>query len=228
MVDASPRQRRRAKTRTRILDAARGVVGRGGIDALTLSAIASKLDMTGPALYRYFPNKGALLAAVNAEVLREQRAIVARIGSLAHAGSSREALVSLWAVVEITLALARDQPDDFALLVATLADPRQLVEDPAQAVHMPELLSLLATVAGWTRAMGNDDPEDRAIELVFAVLGALQTTKLARFHPALDPERIARSSARHLILGWGVDPAVLEDCIATGQDIARLASLETP
>lgn len=235
MVDASPRQRRRAKTRSRILGAARGVVARGGIDALTLSAVADTLDLTGPALYRYFPNKGALLAAVNAEVLREQREVVTRIELLSQYGDRPDPVVRLWGLVEATVSLARRQPDDFALLVATLADPRQLVDDPVHAVHMPELLGLLATVSGWIRDASDqgivrpvDHPEDRAIGLVFAVLGALQTTKLARFHSALDPSRIALASARDLILGWGADPSQLDDRIAAGRSAARLATLETP
>ena len=237
MIDASagsPRQRRRAKTRARILEAARGVVGRGGIDALTLGAIARTLDLTGPALYRYFPNKGALLAAVNAEVLQEQRVIVTRIGALSVFRGRTDPLVSLWAVVEATLTLAEQQPDDFALLVATLSDPRTLVEDPVHAVHMPELIGLLVDVSGWVRRAADEGliregvAEDRAIGLVFAVLGALQTIKLARFHPALDPVGIARTSARDLFAGWGADPTELDARIAAGRTAARRATLETP
>lgn len=209
MIDASPRSRRRARTSASILEAARACAASGGIDGLTLHAVADRLDLSAAALYRYFPNKGALLAAVNAEILREQRLrLEAAVGRAALVGQP-DPLTRLLVAVEATVALSREKPDDFGLLVATLSDPRTLVEDPTHAVHIPELLALLAQISGSVdraAALGLIEAgpaRDRAMGLMFAVLGALQTRKLGRFDLSLDADRLARRVALDLIAGWG-------------------------
>lgn len=234
VVIPSPQRRRRARTRQRILDAARATVRREGIDGLTLGAIAKALDLTTPALYRYFPNKGALLAAVNAEVLAEQRAVVRRIAVVARLDGSSDALLALLSVVEATVVLSEARPDDFALLVATLSDPRTLVDDLEHAVHIPELFGLLMDVVGaFERAVAEGslepgDAETRALSLVFSVLGSLQTAKLTRFRPSVAPGALARTTARALLQGFGADPKQLDRRTPDAVRTVRRATLESP
>lgn len=215
MSDTTPRARRRARTTTSILGAARACAAQGGIDGVTLQAVAHQLDLSAAALYRYFPNKGALLAAVNAEILKEQRLRLAGAVARAERGAP-DPLVRLLVAVEVTIALSTEEPDDFGLLVATLSDPRTLVEELAHAVHIPELLALLGEIAGSVErsaevgAVRPGPARDRAMGLMFAVLGALQTRKLSRFDPSLDADRLARGVALDVIAGWGARRDELE------------------
>lgn len=51
-------------TRDRILDAAEAIIREEGLRALSLRAIARRIDLTAPAAYRYFSGKEAILEAV--------------------------------------------------------------------------------------------------------------------------------------------------------------------
>jgi AcrR family transcriptional regulator len=57
----SRRERARVATRGEIVQAARELLVAGGLDGVTLRAIAARLGMTAPALYRYFDSREALL-----------------------------------------------------------------------------------------------------------------------------------------------------------------------
>jgi TetR/AcrR family transcriptional regulator, tetracycline repressor protein len=53
-------------SRERILDAARAIVGREGLDALSMRRLAQELDVWPMSIYRYFRNKDELLDAMAA------------------------------------------------------------------------------------------------------------------------------------------------------------------
>ncbi len=65
---ASRIERRRERTRSEIVDAARDVVLRSGLAGFTLADVADQLGLTKPALYYYFDSKDSLLFEV---LLRE-------------------------------------------------------------------------------------------------------------------------------------------------------------
>jgi len=60
----SRRERLRNQTLSEIKDHAFAQVAEGGPEALSLNAIAREMQMSGPALYRYFDSREALLAAL--------------------------------------------------------------------------------------------------------------------------------------------------------------------
>jgi len=65
MVDRSSwRQRRHRQTAEEIKRAARRQIARDGAASLSLGAVAREMGMTPPALYRYFENRDALVAAL--------------------------------------------------------------------------------------------------------------------------------------------------------------------
>lgn len=71
---AAPRPRRRARTRYHhgdlrraLLDAARAVVAKDGVDAVRLSALATRLRVSVAAPFRHFASKDALLVALAEE-----------------------------------------------------------------------------------------------------------------------------------------------------------------
>jgi AcrR family transcriptional regulator len=70
------RQRRKAETRTLLLEAGLRVFADRGLELATLDDVAEAAGFTKGAIYRQFPSKGAFLLA-----LFEQWAAVARAGS---------------------------------------------------------------------------------------------------------------------------------------------------
>jgi AcrR family transcriptional regulator len=58
--------------RERVCDAARGLFSKRGLDHVGLRTIASEVDLTGAALYRYFPQgREEIVAAVRTRAFRE-------------------------------------------------------------------------------------------------------------------------------------------------------------
>ncbi len=68
-------QRRKAETRTLLLEAGLKLFAERGVEASTLDEVAAAAGFTKGAIYRQFPSKGAFLLA-----LFEQYAAVARAG----------------------------------------------------------------------------------------------------------------------------------------------------
>ena len=68
---ATRRERLREATVREIKDAARSMLVTDGIEALTLRAIAREVDLTAPALYRYFDSREALILALVADFYDE-------------------------------------------------------------------------------------------------------------------------------------------------------------
>lgn len=79
MTSAERRARQRAEMQGRILDAARELFARHGIEAVTLRKIATAIEYTPAAIYGHFTDKEALIRAL---CLRDCDALSARFGEL--------------------------------------------------------------------------------------------------------------------------------------------------
>lgn len=80
MTSSERRARQRAEMQARILDAARELFARHGIEAVTLRKIAAAIEYTPAAIYGHFTDKEALIRAL---CLRDCDALSARFGELA-------------------------------------------------------------------------------------------------------------------------------------------------
>jgi AcrR family transcriptional regulator len=64
MTELSPRERRQQRTYDAILEAARHIISEQGIDALSMRAIANRIDYSPAGLYEYFGSKEEIIAAI--------------------------------------------------------------------------------------------------------------------------------------------------------------------
>lgn len=71
-----PAQSRGERTRQKILDAAAELLEEIGIEDVTTNLICKQAGVTPPALYRYFSNKHAVLAALGERLMSKQNAII--------------------------------------------------------------------------------------------------------------------------------------------------------
>jgi AcrR family transcriptional regulator len=106
-----------------ILNAARRVVARAGPRQLTISAVAAEAGVSRPTLYRWFPTKDLLLAAMAAEAVERfdaglRQVIAAQPGSAQRLGAALRYLVRYLEDVIGPAAIAADP--EFAL--QSLAD----------------------------------------------------------------------------------------------------------
>lgn len=73
MTAPTRRERLRTSTLSEIKDGARKLLVTGGIEAVSLRAIARDMGMTAPAIYRYFPSLEALVAGLAGDLYDELR-----------------------------------------------------------------------------------------------------------------------------------------------------------
>ncbi len=64
MIATSPKERRQARTREAILEAAQEIILEAGTDALSMRAIAQRIDYSPASLYEYFGGKEEIIGAV--------------------------------------------------------------------------------------------------------------------------------------------------------------------
>jgi AcrR family transcriptional regulator len=74
------RQREKADTRQRILDAARDMFVRYGFEATTMRRLADRIEYTPTAIYHHFPSKEALLFELCATDFRTLASVFQKIG----------------------------------------------------------------------------------------------------------------------------------------------------
>ena len=72
----APTQTRALETCERILDAAANLLGEVGIERLSTNLICERAGLSPPALYRYYPNKYAVLAELGIRLMMSQNELV--------------------------------------------------------------------------------------------------------------------------------------------------------
>ncbi|WP_405791816.1 TetR/AcrR family transcriptional regulator [Streptomyces sp. NBC_01506] len=124
----TPRQRYRHHVRAEIKQAALRQIGAGGPASLSLNAIARELGVTGPALYKYFGSRDALLTELILEGYESVAAAVRAEGARTAERPARERLHALAAVYR---KWAVDAPHLYQLLAGA---PSPGYEAPAETV----------------------------------------------------------------------------------------------
>lgn len=160
----TPRQRRKAKSKNTILDAAAELIIRKGIENVSLRDIARKADYSPAALYRYFDGKDALLRSLLA---RENEAL------LQHLKDITDALSPELRLVEACLVYIRYNLDHpaYPSLVNTLSSERANMAEPVPA-GSPYAVFLHA-VEEWVGAEGIPLDKSYGLEEITYALWAL-------------------------------------------------------
>lgn len=133
MDELTPRERRQQRTRQAILDAARQIISKQGIDALSIRAIADATDYSPAGLYEYFGSKEEIVAEVCAEGFRRFTSY------LKQADTRLPAAEYMAAMGKAYIDFALKNPD-FYLLMFTTAPLAQMM---FEAEDKPSLQSLL-------------------------------------------------------------------------------------
>lgn len=71
-----PKQDRARQTRERLLDVAGELLAEVGIERISTNMIAARAGLTPPALYRYFDDKYAVIAALGRRLMERQNAVL--------------------------------------------------------------------------------------------------------------------------------------------------------
>ncbi|GAA2147649.1 TetR/AcrR family transcriptional regulator [Glycomyces algeriensis] len=114
------RQRQREATQAEIRQTARQLLVESGPEAMSVSAIARRMGLSGPAIYRYYGSHEALIGAVIADLFKEVTEAIERARDAAEPDSPGERLLAMsrglrtWATsqtVEFRLLFAAPIPE---------------------------------------------------------------------------------------------------------------------
>jgi AcrR family transcriptional regulator len=234
------RARKRAARAEHLLELAFDLLEAGGLDAVTMAALADAADYAPASLYTYFESRSALLAAMQRQALvtLEQAAEEylaawdAALDGLDAAPPARvAALARLWGFSDLFIGAPGHFPREFVLQQQLLVSDAQDVVDAATVVpaamgvlDVPRRLLAAAVDAGALlphRSVVDplEVPVDgalmRTISWVVALNGALLAEGLTTGLPTTGAS-LARELTHSLLLGWGADPAELD----TARDLA--------
>jgi len=202
------RERKKRETRARLINAAVGLVEKQGYAQTTVEQIADAVDVSPRTVAHYFASKDQLLLSVvdtYADAVVDQlTAIPAGVGPL-------EALHSAnVAVLEKARDHSRPGPaESIASLLRTLHVSPAL-QPLAHGLRSPRLCAELAHRM-------NTTPEDRRVELVVALWGAIATTSWSGVNKRWNEQAEPTSDALLTLLRDRLDAGFDELCAIVGE-----------
>lgn len=220
-VSSRTDQRREARGEV-ILDTAMALLGREGVEALTLQRVAREHGLVTAALYRYFPSKDALLAALQRRTVAAlHERLQAYVADLASAHARRDArvraLIPIVGLAGFYTSASREMPEAFRLVMTLLGDPALLLSQEDAVRTAPLLAALLGDVGALFAAAETEgalpagDVSQRTLIVWAALQGTMSLAKMARFDPRMgDVDSLGSEALRSLLRGWGADPEVVE------------------
>ena len=121
----SRRELYREQTRDEIISIALRQIADGGVEALSLNAIAKQMAVSGAALYRYFAGRDDLVAALMVRAYED----LAQTLETAAAKRHKSGQARVHAVAAAYRAWAVAQPHRYRLVFGTRLDPERLAAD---------------------------------------------------------------------------------------------------
>lgn len=196
-MDDKPVQRRKAKTRQDILDAAYAMIIERGVEGLSIRAIADEIDYSPTALYRYFESKDALVDAVRGQCF--ERLNQALFTALQAPTTPTEQLLAAGLTY---ISYAHQHPTDYHLMF--FLPPSASTQDDNRAVAMAALLHLVRYGIETGVIIPRPDFGEWAITYqcwaTVHGLAMLQTTVMQDDQPTIA--EVAEPILRQVILGF--------------------------
>lgn len=200
-MSAAPPEGRKAE----ILDTALALAFEAGPGGVTTVAIAERLGLTQPALYRHFRSKADLWHAITERLGAEVAANIARAEALP--GS---ALDRLRALVLGHLELARRTPALPEIMLARDPSRADAVVRVAMQARMAEFQRLLVRLCGAAQSEGALRRDVAAPDIAALVMGVVQSLVL-RLLLSRNPSVLIEDGTRLLTLQLAALARPLED-----------------
>ncbi len=168
--------RRLAARHAAIVDAARAAASEGGMAAVQIAPVAQRAGVAAGTVYRYFPGKTELVAALLAEMAERE------LGALRRA--ARDAPGPLSALAAAIMTFAARALRHRRLAYAATAEPVDATLDGARLLFRKALASELASRIGAAVGAGLLPDQDAALSAA-AVLGLLIEGLIGPLAPAV-------------------------------------------
>ncbi|MBD0742790.1 TetR/AcrR family transcriptional regulator [Streptomyces sp. CBMA152] len=149
----SPRERYRAQLRAEIKQHAWEQIAAAGVPALSLNAIAKRMGMSGPALYRYFASRDELITAL---IRDAYRSLADTVRTAFDSGAD------LFGLAGVIRGWARSDPQRYFLIYGTPV-PGYHAPDDITAISS-EVMTVLLEACGALSAGSPATPFDSHLE----------------------------------------------------------------
>jgi AcrR family transcriptional regulator len=193
-----PRQERAKRTYENILQAAAELLVEVGVERISTNLIAERAGITVPALYRYFPNKYAVLFALGAKLMDRQNQIFADwYENHMHGGGVPALMEHIYELLHLTFEATKQQVGGHEITQALRA------VQPLQELRL-ESHRLVAAQLAEVAAVATQRPADDVM-LMHARLTVdtcYGVVEMALGDDTLSPENILRQGAHMISLYW--------------------------
>jgi len=175
-----------------------------GVEGLTIQRLSKKMNWALGALYRYYPSKEHLLAALEHEAAERVMAHLLKAQD-----NSNSPISNIRALAAAYTRLPKELPEEFGLVCLMLGDPRpHLPLEEAQAV-MEKVMPFLDHVANLFKSATErgeleiKGPMDATLVFWMTVHGNMLMSKLDRIDNELFcGERLVPLAVEAMLAGW--------------------------
>ena len=193
-----PRQERAKRTYEGILAAAAELLVEVGVERISTNIMAERAGITVPALYRYFPNKYAVLNALGAVLMDRQNEVFQHwFEQYADEGNPLALLDRLYELLQQTYDVTREQTGGLEIIQSLRAvAPLQELRLASHRLVADQFSLLLADILG--REL---DPE-MAVQARLSVDTGYAVVEMALEDPTLPAEQVLRQGANMIRIYW--------------------------
>jgi AcrR family transcriptional regulator len=193
-----PQQDRAKRTYERILAAAAELLVEVGVERISTNLVAERARITVPALYRYFPNKYAVLNALGAALMDKQNAVFQQwFEKYLGEGDPQLLLGNIYELLKATYDVTRKQIGGLELVQALRAVA------PLQEVRL-ESHRLVADQFAMTLAQLLSRELDELVrtQARLSIDSGYAIVEMALEDQSLSPETLLREGSRMIQLYW--------------------------
>jgi AcrR family transcriptional regulator len=191
------RERERADTRQRIVDAARDMFAERGYEATTMRAIADRVEYTPTAIYHHFRNKEALITEL---CTLDFRSLAQRFNRIEKVPDPIERLARLG---EAYVEFAITHPNHYRLMFMTPRPPgsQELLQatkgDPSEDAYALLRETCVDVIDSGLMRPELTDPDEMA-QILWAGLHGLVSLRIIKTHDPWLEWRDVRETAKHV------------------------------
>lgn len=193
-----PRQERAKRTYESILQAAAELLVEVGVERISTNLIAERAGITVPALYRYFPNKYAVLYALGALVMdRQNQAFQQWFEKHVKLGGIESLLTNIYELLKLTYEVTREQAGGVEIIQSLRAvAPLQELRSASHRL----VAAQFALVVG--DLLHRQPDEIIGLQARLSVDTGYGVVEMALSDDDLSPENTLRQGAQMIELYW--------------------------
>ena len=192
-----PRQERAKRTYEAILNAAAELLVEVGVERISTNLIAERAGITVPALYRYFPNKYAVINALGEVLMDRQNLVFQEWVDTYLPEGPQNLLAHIYEVLKATYDVTREQTGGIEIVQSLRAvAPLQQVRLTSHRMVSEQFAQFVAEL------LGRPVDEHMQVQARVTIDIGYNTVEMALEDASLPVEQVLRQGAKMLEMYW--------------------------